>query len=204
MGDGTAPSPYSFYTTKELVMKLEQKKIHKTKTELIDLYVPFDKLGETTVDLYQVFSRKLLESGRKISITRSDLRDAPSPMLTDYISDEAMQELLVDIAMKLDNRDQRTIARHDDFDAAFWQDMESVFATNGVPYIDDATLNDFKVGDRVFVKGVAGSTYGTVAELPEPPKDDESVDDGEFTTMTVKTDDGQLITADIWETVKEY
>lgn len=185
-------------------MKLEQKKIHKTKTELIDLYVPFDKLGETTVDLYQVFSRKLLESGRKISITRSDLRDAPSPMLTDYISDEAMQELLVDIAMKLDNRDQRSIARHDDFDAAFWQDMESVFATNGVPYVDDATLNDFKVGDRVFVKGVAGSTYGTVAELPEPPKDDESVDDGEFTTMTVKNDDGQLITADIWETVKEY
>jgi hypothetical protein len=56
----------------------------------------------------------------------------------------------------------------------------------------------------VFVKGMAGSTYGTVAELPEPPKDDESVDDGEFTTMTVKTDDGQLITADIWETVKEY
>ncbi len=41
-------------------MKLEQKKIHKTKTELIDLYVPFDKLGETTVDLYQVFTRKLL------------------------------------------------------------------------------------------------------------------------------------------------
>ena len=95
-------------------MKIEQKKINKTKTD-------------------QVFSRKLLESGRKISITRSDLRDAPSPMLTDYISDEAMQELLVDIAMKLDNRDQRTIARHDDFDAAFWQDMESVFATNGVP-----------------------------------------------------------------------
>ena len=185
-------------------MKLEQKKIHKTKTELIDLYVPFDKLGETTVDLYQVFSRKLLESGRKISITRSDLRDSPVPMLTDYISDEAMQELLVDIAMNMDNRDQRTIARQDDFDAAFWQDMESVFATNGVPYVEDATLNDFKVGDRVFVKGVAGSTYGTVAELPEPPKDDESVDDGEFTTMTVKTDDGQLITADIWETVKEY
>lgn len=185
-------------------MKLEQKKIHKTKTELIDLYVPFDKLGETTVDLYQVFSRKLLESGRKISITRSDLRDAVDPMLTDYISDEAMQELLVDIAMKLDNRDQRTIARHDDFDAAFWQDMESVFAANGVPYISDANLYDFKVGDRVFVKGMTGSTYGTVAELPNPPKVDEVVDDGDYTELKVKTDDGKIITADIWETVKEY
>lgn len=185
-------------------MKLEQKKIHKTKTELIDLYVPFDKLGETTVDLYQVFARKLLESGRKISIARADLRDAVDPMLTDYISDEAMQELLVDIAMKLDNRDQRTIVRYDDFDAAFWQDMESVFVANGVPYISDATLNDFKVGDRVFVKGMTGSTYGTVAELPASPTVDEVVDDGDYTELKVKTDDGQLITADIWETVKEY
>jgi hypothetical protein len=56
----------------------------------------------------------------------------------------------------------------------------------------------------VFVKGMTGSTYGTVAELPKPPKVDENTDDGDYTTMTVKTDDGQLITADIWETVKEY
>ena len=65
---------------------------------------------------------------------------------------------------------------------------------NGI--IEDATLNDFKVGDRVFVKGVAGSTYGTVAELPALPKVD--------THMTIETDDGQRITADIWETIKEY
>jgi hypothetical protein len=185
-------------------MKLEQKKIHKTKTELIDLYVPFDQLGSNTVDLYQVFARKLLESGRTIEITRSDLRDATDPMLTDYISDEAMHEMLVDIAMKLDNRDQESIRRQDDFDLAFWRDMESVFVANGVPYISDASLDDFKVGDRVFVKGMTGSTYGTVAELPEVPKIDECVDDCDYTELKVKTDDGKIITADIWETVKEY
>ena len=121
-------------------------------------------------------------------------------MLTDFISDDAMAELSVEVAMKLDNRQKCTIRRKDDFSTAFWQDWESVLCANGVPYISDATIADFKVGDRVFVKGMAGSTYGNVVGLPEIPNND----DGDFTEMTVKTDDGQIIKADIWETVKEY
>ena len=183
-------------------MILKQTSIGKTN---IKLYVPFNELGTAKIDLGKSFSRRLLEGRRRtISISRDDFRSAPDPMLTDFISDRAMEELCVEVAMRLDNRNQASIRRQDDFDAAFWQDMESVFAINGVPYLDDANLNDFKVGDRVFVKGMTGSTYGTVAELPEPPKDDECVDDCDFTTMKVKTDDGQLIEADIWETIKEY
>jgi hypothetical protein len=182
-------------------MKLEQSKISGTE---VNVFVPFNELGSTQIDMNKKFTRKLLESKRTIELTRADFRDAGEPMLTDFISDDAMAELSVEVAMKLDNRQKCTIRRKDDFSIAFWQDWESVLCANGVPYISDATIADFKVGDRVFVKGVAGSTYGTVAELPEPPKDNEVVDDGDFTEMKVKTDDGQLITADIWETVKEY
>ena len=183
-------------------MKLEQKNIDQST---VNLYIPFDQLGTVTVDLNKKFSRKLLEGRRRtIEITRDDFRSAPDPMLTDFISDKAMEELCVDVAMRLDNRDKGSIRLTDDFNAAFWEDWESVLRHYGVPYVEEATLNDFKVGDRVFVKGVAGSTYGTVVELPEPPKVDEVVDDGDYTTMTVETDDGQRITADIWETVKEY
>lgn len=183
-------------------MILVQKTIDQSR---VKLYIPFNKLGKVKTDLNKEFSRKLLEGRRRtITITRDDYRSAPDPMLTDYISDRAMEELCVDVAMRLDNRNQGSIRLKDDFDAAFWEDWESVLRHYGVPYIEDATLNDFKVGDRVFVKGVAGSTYGTVAALPKAPKVDENADDGDYTTMTVKTDDGQLITADIWETIKEY
>lgn len=183
-------------------MKLEQKTIDQSSVEL---YIPFDQLGKVNVDLNQKFSRKLLEGRRRtIEISRDDFRSAPDPMFTDFISDKAMEELCVDVAMRLDNRNQGSIRLTDDFNAAFWEDWESVLRHYGVPYVDDATLNDFKVGDRVFVNGVTGSTYGTVAELPEPPTVDEVVDDGDYTTMKVRTDDEQLITADIWETVKEY
>lgn len=183
-------------------MKLEQKTIGQSR---VKLYIPFSQIGKVNVDLNKKFSRRLLEGRRRtIEITRDDFRSAPDPMFTDVISDKAMEELCVDVAMRLDNRNQGSIRRTDDFDAAFWEAWESVLCHYGVPYIDDATLNDFKVGDRVFVKGVAGSTYGTVAELPEPPKVDENSDDGDYTTLKVKTDDGQLIAADIWETIKEY
>lgn len=183
-------------------MKLEQKNIDQSS---VKLYIPFNDLGKVKVDMSQKFSRRLLEGCRRtIEITRDDFRSASAPMFTDFISDTAMKELCVDVSMRLDNRNQCSIRRIDDFNAAFWEDWESVLRHYGVPYIEDAMINDFKVGDRVFVKGVAGSTYGTVAELPEPPKVDEVVDDGDYTTMKVKTDDGQLITADIWETIKEY
>jgi len=177
-------------------MKLEQKTIDQSS---VQLYIPFNDLGKVKVDMNQKFSRRLLEGLRRtIEITRDDFRSASAPMFTDFISDAAMKELCVDVAMRLDNRNQGSIRRTDDFNAAFWEDWESVLCHYGVPYIEDATLNDFKVGDRVFVKGVAWSTFGTVAELPAPPK---VVNDGD---MTIETDDGQRITADIWETIKEY
>ena len=178
-------------------MKLEQTKISGTE---VNVFVPFNELGSTQIDMNKKFNRKLLESKRTIELARSDFRDAGDAMLTDFISDDAMAELSVEVAMALDSYPKANIRRKDDFDDAFWREWETVLVKNGVPYFEDATLADFKVGDRVFVKGVAGSTYGTVVGLPEIPNND----DGDFTEMTVKTDDGQIITADIWETVKEY
>ena len=169
-------------------MILTQKLIPQTN---VQLFVPFNELASTTIDMDKKFQRKLLESKRTIELARSDFRDAGDAMMTDLISDEAMAELSVEVAMALDSYPKANIRRKDDFDDAFWRECEKVLVKNGVPYFEDATLADFKVGDRVFVKASAGSTYGTVVEL----LDNE---------LKIKTDGRQIVTADIRETVKEY
>lgn len=170
------------------------------------LFIPFNELGTTTTDLNKKFTATMKKGKKRtIELSRADFFEAGAAMATVFLTDEAMAWAAKRVAEELDDYPQKRIADDEAFDNAFWKEYERFLTVAyEVPYYEDATLNDFKVGDRVFVKGIAGGTYGNVAELPEPPKDNEVVDDGDFTEMKVKTDDGQIITADIWETVKEY
>jgi hypothetical protein len=174
-------------------MKLTQDTVNGST-----IFIPFTELGTTTVDMDKKFTAKMKKGKKRtIEISRSDFRDAADAMATDFLTDEAMAWAAKRVAEELDELPQRKIADDSDFDEAFWKEYERFLRlAYEVPYYEDAKMTDFNLDDRVFVRGVLGATYGTIVDTPD--------DDDEYGSLQVKTDDGQIIKADIWETVIKY
>lgn len=162
------------------------------------VFIPFEALGTTKVDMDKKFTAKMKKGKkRSIELARSDFRDASAAMATDFLTDEAMAWAAKRVAEELDDFPQENLADDEDFDNAFWKEYERFLSlAYEVPYYEDAKMTDFNLGERVFVRGILGATYGTIVDTPD--------DDDEYGVLHVKTDDGQIIKTDIWETVKEY
>ena len=76
----------------------------------------------------------------QIAISRSDYEELPAPICTDGISDCAMQNIADDIGAELGhyNFDTASQTFEEDFEAAFWKEMEDIAVLKyGLVYYED-------------------------------------------------------------------
>jgi hypothetical protein len=160
---------------------------------VVPLYVPFAELGEKfdKLDNDREFTRTAERVNRTFSISRSDYREAPAPMATDLISDDAMERIADYLRDVFQTYNPRNIETDDEFDEAFWKEQEDFLVDIGIPYYEDDTTDLYKVGERVFHIGMRGNCYGTIVKVNEY-------------TVTVKADDGSEFESELYELFKEY
>lgn len=148
-----------------------------------NVFVPFEELEKLAKQdwdsvMYKSFVHKIDEK-RSISVERANLWDAPAPMMTWCVSDEAMKRVADCTAYGLEDYDDYDednlenefdwIMSYDRANEAFWRNEEEALNDLGVPYFEDSKVSDFQVSDKVFVftkirkKELCG--YGAVTEV---------------------------------------
>jgi hypothetical protein len=157
------------------------------------VFIPFAELGEkyAKIDMDKPFKRSL-SCGRSFEMCRSDYNDAPCCMVTDIISDKAMDNIATALKQHLDSFiDAQT--DDEEFDDAFWHEEENILVEIGVPYYEDDEPTNYKKGDRVFYKDGKNGFYATI--IKNHPKHYE---------ITIKSDYGKTLRVQNCDVIKEF
>lgn len=136
------------------------------------------------------FARKL-SNGTVFSISRTDFLEADAAMATERISSGAMECFAELLRQKLDTYPRELLEDEDEFQNLFWRNWEDLLNEYGVPYYQDDTLDNYAVGDRVFISSQSSpesNEWGTIVAMPVPGNPAEETFDDPEPFMTVKID----------------